>query len=267
MPEIIKNLSPQALFIIILVALVLIVIAVIIISLRGKLGIKIGNKSFNLGGGGSEEKPKKGTKIVSVPPSTAIIPQKRSCGDCVMLLMGEREKYELKIRKEQNRVMKTQMTFAEQKLIEIQTRISTNISGIIHQSIKEEFSVVEESVQYKLIYGLLKDALFQLKDEIRRSFKENGFYNIDGSELSQYLRERTLILSSMLSQYMRNIYPDRGGVLQVHKILTCIENEATFLTGIINDIYLHAKEVRLECDEKREELQIQFSKWVDDFIK
>ncbi len=62
MPEILENLSPQSIFIIILVALVLIVAAVVVIALRGKLGIKIGNKTLNLGGGGSEDKPKKDTK-------------------------------------------------------------------------------------------------------------------------------------------------------------------------------------------------------------
>jgi hypothetical protein len=266
MPEILKNLSPQALFTVIIVTLILVSIAVVIIALRGKLGIKIGNKSLSLGGGG-DEKTKKNTKAVPNLPPTVTIPQKRSCGDCILLLMGEREKFELKMRKETNKIMKTQMTFAEQKLIEIQTKVSNNISGLIHQSIEEKSSTVEESVQYKLVYGLLKDSLLNIKDEIRRSFKENGFYDINGSEFSWYVKERTQVISSMLTQYMRNIYPDRGGVLQLHKILKCMEKEATFLAGIVNDIYSYAREVRLECDEKVKELQIQFGAWVDNFIK
>lgn len=266
MPEILKNLTPQALFTIIIVALILGIFGIIIIALRGKLGIKIGNKSFSLGGGSSEEK-KKDTKAVPTTPPTVTVPQKRTCGDCILLLMGEREKFELKMRKETNKIMKTQMTFAEQKLIEIQTKVSNNISGIIHQSIEEKSTTVEESVQYKLVYGLLKDSLLNIKDEIRRSFKENGFYDINGSEFSWYVKERTQVISSMLTQYMRNIYPDRGGVLQLHKILKCIEEEVTFLAGIINDIYSYAREVRVECDEKVKELQIQFGKWVDNFIK
>ncbi len=181
--------------------------------------------------------------------------------------MGEREKFEFKIRREMDKVMKTQMTFAEQKLIEVQTKVSNNISTTIHESIENKTTTVEESVQYKLVYGLMKDSLFHVKDEIRRSFKDNGFYDINGSEFSWYVKERTQVITSMLSQYMRNIYPDRGGVLPLQKILKSMEKESTFLSGIINDIYSYAREVRLECDEKVKEIQTQFGTWVDNFTK
>jgi len=264
MPEILKNLSPNSIFILILVAIVIVVIAVVIIALRGKLGIKIGNKTINLGG--TEEK-KKDTKAISAVPPPTVSVLKRTCGDCILLLMGEREKYELKMRREVDKVMKTQMTFAEQKLIEVQTKVTNNISSTIHQSIEDKTTTVEESVQYKLVYGLLKDSLLHIKDEIRRSFKDNGFYDINGSEFSWYVKERTQVITSMLSQYMRNIYPDRGGVLPLHKILKSLDKEATFMSGIINDIYSYAREVRLECDEKVKEIQTQFGCWVDDFTK
>jgi len=271
MPDLLKNLPPQLLFIVIIVALVLGIIAIVIIALRGKLSFKIGNKSFSVGGGADKEKPKdvkdtKDTKKTTLesPPATVSL-QKRSCGDCILLLMGEREKYEMKIRREEDKVMKTQMTFAEQKLIEIQTKISDSLSGIIHLSIKNKETSVEESVQYKLVYGLLKDALLQIKDEIRRSFKDNGFYNITGSEFSWYVKERTHVITSMLSQYMRNIYPDRGGVLPLSNILKCMGAEGTFLVGIINDIYSYAREVKVECVEKVKVIQIEYGTWVDEF--
>lgn len=267
--EFLEKLSSHYVFIIIVIAIVLGVIGAVIVALRGKLGIKIGNKSINLGGGGSE-KEKKGVKKKEdpiPPPATVLVTQKRSCGDCVLLLMGEREKFEFKIRRERDKVMKSQMTFAEQKLIEIQTKISNTISAKISESIKDKSTNVEESVQYKLFYGLLKDALFQIKDEIRRSFKDNGFYDISGSEFSWYVKERTQVISSMLSQYMRNIYPNRGGVFKLEKILRCIEKDSTFTAGIINDIYSYAREVRVETDESVKNLQKEFGEWVDKFTK
>lgn len=264
MSGILKNLTPQAIFIIIMVTIFVAAIVVTIIALRGKLGIKIGNKSINLGG---TEKSKKDTKDPILPPATVTVPQKRSCGDCVLLLMGEREKYEFKIRREKDKIMKTQMTFAEQKLIEVLTNMSNNVSFKISESIKDKSTVVEESVQYKLVHSLLKDSLLHIKDEIRRSFKDNGFYSLTGSEFSWYVKERTHTISSMFSQYMRNIYPDRGGVLQLHKILKSMEKEATFLAGIINDIYSYAREVRVETDEKVKNMQKEFGTWVDNFTK
>lgn len=262
MQEIFKNLPPQAIIIITIIALVLLVSALIIIALRGKLGIKVGNKSINLGWNG-EKKPRRD----DTPPSTVSIAQKRSCGDCILLLMAGREKYEIRIRRAHDRIMKTQMTFAEQKLIEIQTRISNNVSYKINESIKDKSTTVEELVQYKLIHCLLKESLLNIKDEIRRSFKDNGFNNLKGSEFSWYVKERTQVISSMLTQYMKNIYPDRGGVLRLSKILESTENETIFLSGIINDIYSYAREVRIETDERIKDMQKEFSIWIDKFTE
>ncbi len=257
MPEPFVNLfNPTSITIII----VFIIVAILIIVLRGKSIIaKFGNKSIKIGG--TEEE-----RALLEPPQTTIMVQKRTCGDCILLLMGEREKFELKMRRETNKVLKTQMTFAEQKIMEIQSRILTNMTEAVHDSIENKDTNVEESVQYKLIYGLIKDALLHIKDEVRRSYKDNGFYEINGSEFSWYVKERTQTITSMLNQYIRNIYPDRGGVLKLHKVLKVIEKESTFLSGIINDIYSYAREVRLECDTKVEDIRAQFGQWVDDFI-
>jgi len=266
MSEIIDSLSSHYIFIIIMVIVVLGIIGAIIIALRGKLGIKIGNKSINLGGSEDKKKEKKEKEPIP-PPPTVRITQKRTCGDCVLLLMGEREKYEFKIRRERDKIMKSQMTFAEQKLIEVQTKLSNNLSYRISESIKEKKTTIEESVQYKLVYGLLKDALLHIKDEIRRSFKDNGFYTMALSEFSWYVKDRTQVISSMLSQYIRNIYPDRGGVLPLANILKGMKAEATFLSGIINDIYSHARETKNETDDKVKNMQKEFGEWVDKFTK
>lgn len=237
-----------------LILVSLIIIALVIIALRGKIKAKFGNKTIDIGGTDEDD------SSITPPPTTAIT-QKRTCGDCVLLLMGQREKFEFKIRKETNKIMKTQMTFVEQKLIEIQTTLLDDMTEMID---KES---IDESVQYKLLYGLLKDGLHKIKDEIRRSFKDNGFCEISVSEFSSYLKDRVQIIISMLIQYIRNMYPDRGGVLEASKIIEAIEKRNSFLSRLINDLYMYAREVRLETDKKVKEIQEQFAKWVDDFIK
>lgn len=245
MKEYIFSLHPVVFITIVIIAL----IAIVIIMLKGKIKAKFGDKIIDIGGDDPE------------PPPTASIKQKRSCGDCVLLLMGEREKFEFKIRKETNKIMKNQMTFVEQKLIEIQTALLDDITCIINKD------TIDESVQYKLIYGLLKDSLHNIKDEIRRSFKDNGFCDLGVSEFSSYLKDRTQILNSMLVQYIRNMYPDRGGVLEASKIINVIEQRKNFLSGLVNDLYMYAREVKLETDKKVNILQEQFIKWVDKFIE
>jgi len=249
------NLSDPIPFII---AIVVLIIAVVIIAIKGKFVAKIGTKIFKIGNDSGIEKEQTCT---SSPPSTVTI-MKRSCGDCVLLLMAEREKKEIQMRRESDRVLKIQMTFVEQKLIEIQTKIAERFNNLIDQSLS-----IDKSIQYKLFYGLFKDALIHIKDEIRRSFKDNGFYEISGSDFSWYIKDRIQVVISILTQYFRNFYPDNNEIIELNKIIEIIEKEKPFLSDIINNLYCYAREVKIESDQKVESIKKSFSDWVDDFIK
>lgn len=249
MPDFFKYLLNPLSFSIILT---LIIIAIVIISLKGRFMATIGNKVFKLGDV-NDSGPKEGAPITNI---------KRSCGDCILLVIGEREKAELKMRREQDKVLKTQMTFAEQKLAEIQNKIIENISSLIDN----ETSDIEESIQYKLIYGLLKDALIQVKDEIRRSFKDNGFYYVTNPEFSYYVKDRIKVITSMLTQYLRNIYPDGKKLLEIEKINFSIERDSAFFAAIINDVYNFARETKIEAEKRIDNIGDSFGEWIDNFI-
>lgn len=238
------------------IIVILLIIAIVIIALRGRLTAIIGNKVIKLGND-SEKDP------TQSPPPTVCITQKRSCGDCVLLIIGEREKYELNIRKESNKILKTQMTFAEQKLIEIQTKITRNMTTAIRRS----NTSVDELVQYKLIYGLLKDALSQIKDEIRRSFKDNGFYEINNEDFSSYVKDRAQIITLMLTQFFQNMYPIRSEILDIDSLIKEIEKENPFLSDVLNEVYSYARETKLDCDNKVKTITEQFANWIDSLIK
>lgn len=238
----------------IITIVIIAIFAIVVIAIKGKFSAKFGDKTISIGGGKEDYNNK-------VPPPTVTFPQKRSCGDCILVLMGEREKLEFKVRKKVNKIMKTQMTFVEQKLIEIQTTLLDAISKRINKE-----SPIDDSVQYKLIYGLLKDSLHKIKDEIRRSFKDNGFWDMDVSDFSHYLKDRTQVLNSMFITYVRNMYPNRGGVLETDVIIEVIETKSTFLTGLIHDLYMYSRDVKIETDKEVDEAQRVFTEWVDKFI-
>jgi len=244
---------PHPIFIVLVIT---VLIALVIIAIKGRITAKFGNKTFNIGGGIDDEDYEE-NKL----PSTVILSQKRSCGDCVLLLMGEREKLEFKVRSKINKVMKTQMTFVEQKLIEIQT---TLLNAVSKKIVKE--STIDESVHYKLIYGLFKDSLHNIKDEIRRSFKDNGFWDMDVSNFSNYLKDRTLVLNSMFIQYVQNMYPDRGGVMETDTLIEIIESKSALLTSLIHDLYMYSRDVKIETDKEVREAQRVFTEWIDKFI-
>lgn len=237
--------------------LVVSAIAIVIIAVRGHLALKFGNKTIDIGGVHEEKK-----EDTDIPPSTVMITErKRSCGDCVLLLMTEREKLEFKIRQKTNKIMKTQMTFVEQKLIEIQAYTLDAITKTFNKS-----SQIDDAVQYKLIYGLLKDALHKIKDEIRRSFKDNGFWDMEVSEFSSYLKDRTQVLYSMFIHYIRNMYPDKEGLLSSNEIINIIESKNNFLANLINDMYMFSRDVKIQTDKEIKQVQQDFSEWIDKFI-
>jgi len=240
--------------------IVLSIIAIVIISLRGHLKAVFGKKSVELGSDNSE------SFQVKPPPATVII-QKRNCVDCIIMLMAEREKFEFNIRQESERVLKTQMNFVEQKLIEIQNSFMGVVTDIANSFTIKNSNAIDKNIQYKLIYGLFKDALVSIKDEIRRSFKNNGFYSLSGSEFINYIKDQANVITSMLNQHINNIYPNKPGLIDVDELSGILKNQNNFLSTILDDIYIHAREIKLETDSNIKDIQQQFGRWIDEFKK
>lgn len=258
---------------------VLIVLSIVLISLKGKAFVRWGKNLVGLGNGseiapGTETGTETNTSgvpqettMIKVPPSTGPIrTPKRGCGDCILIIMGEREKYELNINKLNNRILKQQMNFVEQKLVEMQAMF---ISSFMEQLrlLNGRSSEDQYEVQYKLFYGLLKDCLLAIKDEFRRSMKENGFFEMESYEFDNYVKEKTKNATSIVVQHFRNLYPTRGIIVPVEKIVELTEKNSSSLQDNFLSIYVAAKQTIHECTSEMGQLEKQFSQWVDSFIK
>jgi len=240
------------------------IIAIVVVALKGKLSAKWGKNAVDVGAGSSVKESKDTPK----DEKNKTLPAKKSCGDCVLIMMGEREKYEIKTRKTIDRVLKNQMNNAEQKLVEIQTLLINAFTEALYdkRNDQNEHTVDDEAVQSKLFYGLVRDALLLVKDEIRRSFKENGFFDFNGSEFTFYVRDKIKFLLSILSQHLRNLYPSQGVIVDLQKILKSIESKTTEIEALGFEMYTHAKEAKLEAEKQTKELRTEFSNWIDSFI-
>lgn len=247
--------------------IILAIIAAVIISLKGRAFVKWGKSLIGLGNAKEEGTTTGETGVTKppAPPTVTLKYPKRSCGDCLLIVMGEREKYEINMRKVSNRVLKQQMNFVEQKLVEMQTLFTTSfmdqISRMNGHSNEEQYEI-----QYKLFYGLLKDCLFALKDEFRRSLKENGFFDLDDTEFANYVKDKTRTIISTISQYFRNLYPTRGILVPVEKIAESLEKSTSDLQNDVFAIYVNAKQIEREIDFETKEIQRQFGDWVDAFV-
>lgn len=252
-----------------LISFVVFLLALVLVALKGKVLIKWGKQQIGIGGN-SEDKDKKSNSSVippiGHPPETTMVnPVKRSCGDCILILMGEREKYELNMRMMSNKTLKNQMNYAEQRLLDIQ--------NILDKCFDARYDSIEKpgsyEVQYKLYYGLVSTALIKIKDEIRRSFKENGFFELSDKDFTEYVRGKLRSLIQMLNRNLKTVYPSTkdGLTISIEDILAGIEIHMQELNDIMFDVYVRGKEIVIETENEIKDLENRFSKWVDNFIE
>lgn len=278
--EYISGLPPMLSFTLIVLAIA----AIVIIAVKGHFKAKMGNKEVDLGESSDEDdsdergakpesskefsirshnSPNKTPISIPKPPPTVTIVQRRSCGDCILIMMGEREKYEINMRHETDHILRTQMSYAEQKLVEIQTILVNSYSNKLFDcKVKVEGS---ESVQHKLFYGLIRDALLLAKNEIRRSFKDNGFYELHDTDFNVFVKDKMRVLMSMLQQHLRNIYPDSGTALNIQDVIHIIEDNYSKIESIVFDAFAYSKEVKADTEKRIVQYKEAFANWINKF--
>lgn len=192
---------------------------------------------------------------------------KRSCGDCILLLMSKRERLESQRDFILNRILKEQMNYAEQKILDVQNILLTSYREMICEHRKEGTSALEENKQYRLYQGILGTALIAVKDEIRRSFKENGFEHLGGLEFSNYVKNKFATLVSLAKDHINNLYPYEGMLVSMEDRMKNIERLESRLEDWCFELFAKAKDLSIEAKKKAELLSKEFSKEVDEFLQ
>ena len=127
-----------------------------------------------------------------------------------------------------------------------------------------------ETLQYRMFWGLSNDAInILMKNEIRRSMKENGFCEWSGNEFAQYVKNQSKILLSILRNHFINLYPSDDKRLQIsmENILDYLEKQMPYIEDLIFEIYIEAKTLKTQDLEVLEEIDKKFEKEIDTFIK
>lgn len=126
------------------------------------------------------------------------------------------------------------------------------------------------TLQYRMFWGLTNDAInIQLKDEVRRSFKENGFDELSGSEFSQYVKNQSKVLLSKLKNHVINLYPpNKFGIrISMEEILEFIDRKESDIEDVIFEVYIEAKKIKKQDIEQMVSIEERFGKEIDSFIK
>jgi hypothetical protein len=127
-----------------------------------------------------------------------------------------------------------------------------------------------ETLHYRMFWGLSNDAVnIKMKDEIRRSFKENGFCELEEKDFLQYVSNQSKNLISALKNHFINLYPpdNRGMLVTMEEILDHMDREESKYSSVILEIYMEAKKFKKQDDEIMEEIDKKFEQEITDFAK
>jgi len=130
------------------------------------------------------------------------------------------------------------------------------------------FGEKSETLYYRMFWGLSNDAInMKMKDEIRRSFKENGFHDLDEKDFLQYVKNQSKSLISYLRNHVINLYPpdNRGMLVSMEEILVQIDKDESKFESVILEIYMEAKKFKKQDDESIEEIDKKFEQEINEF--
>jgi len=223
--------------------IIFILLAIVIISLYGQLGW--GSKLFKFVLGKDKSK-------------------KRTCTDCIRVILGKTAKFQTRRDILQNNVLKNQMTYAEIKLKEFELYLIQDYKSQLYQRRTPTSNLCIEHKEFLLYQETLLNACETIKSEIRRSFKENGFHELTGTEYSSYVKSKAEALISIGRQYIMSRYPFEGMIIPLDDRFEMLDKAS--VSDYTNSIYGRAKEIRLDADREIAELDSKYEKEITEFI-
>lgn len=246
--------------------IILAMIAIAIIALKGRLMIKWGKNAVGIGGSpdSEEKKPTIPTTIIPPPPGTVYFEKKRSCSDCLRIINNESEKYNYYKKIRADKILTYRMNYTEEKLMELENDITELFEKRIDSYRNDKSSNL--IIELKMFYGLLKDVLYEVKKEIRRSCKENGYCELSGLEFSNYVNDKAKVVQSILIKELRNIYPSYGTIVSIDNIISDIESKSREIHDYVEEIFEYAKQIIEDNEKEEKEMDEKYQQWASNFV-
>lgn len=190
----------------------------------------------------------------------------RTCSDCIMIIIGIREKYESEIDKIERCILKAQMNYVEMKLQEI----IFYLVGTFKQDI-DHLKTNQNEDCIKMEMSLYREALKNsvngaVKDELRRSFKENGFVEMSEIEFAQYVKQKYRNLLSVARDYLSQYYIESENTIVALKHRFESFNDSRF-EEMTFDVFRNARDIVRDAKIRSEDLKNKFMDNIDNFLK
>jgi hypothetical protein len=196
----------------------------------------------------------------------SLFKSKRSCGDCILLIFGTSERYKVQMETLRRNILMNQMTYVEQKIesltLELLRTYKEDQVLIVNEKSVYSIEIVDRDyINYK---EALSNAIDLSKKEIRRSFKENGFHTKEGKDFADYVKEKAVDLLSIARKYMMNAYYRDSFVPLEYRFKKFDERK---FEDLVFEVYIKAKEVVIDTENKVKELENKFKIEIDNLVK
>lgn len=187
----------------------------------------------------------------------------RSCGDCLLIMFGIREKFEIELNIIQNNILKSQMCYFEQKSQEVLLWLTQSFQDDLEKLGNDKPGYLKVS-QFGNYQEALKNAIEVVKNETRRSMRENGFSELSDVEFSNYIKSKMRTLISIAKSYLSTYYTQTEETIVTLKY-RFEKLDYTRLNDVAFDIFGYAKNIVKESLEKEKELKEKFKSEIDSF--
>lgn len=187
-----------------------------------------------------------------------------TCSYCINTIIGMRERYESEISIVEKGILRKQMNLAEVKIQEIlQMQISSFRKDM--EELKGNNDDPEVNNQILNYIEAMRSCLnIDIKNEVRRSFKENGFSEMAEREFHSYSKDKGTHLISIAKEYMEFHYP-RGtdAIISLGDRFEKLDKGA--LSASVVCVYEGARDAYRSAQEEKIRLKKAFSEKIDAF--
>jgi hypothetical protein len=161
------------------------------------------------------------------------------------------------IRHEQIRsgILRDKMVFAEGLLDSWRCLFLDGYKDLIDSGDEDQ-----KNVEYKMVDGTFNSALYEIKDELRRSFKENGFDTLDSLEFSKFCAGKSLFVINRLRSIIKAVYPFRGVLVSAEELLDLVDERKDRIKEDCLRMYSTAILIQGTADRELKDLDIDFHK-------
>lgn len=218
-------------------------VLVVILAIIGRVTFKMGKWNVSFG----------------KPPKA----KKRMCTDCRTLVMTRTMKFDHDVKMLRDDILRDQMNYAEQKMLEVSYMLTSSYRQDIVDARKPgaRMDISRENKEYIIYQESLGCAMIQIKNALRRAFKENGFFELGSNEFEDYIVGKTKLLISIGKEYIRSRYPFENMIVPIEERFS--RTPESKIQAAVHDVFSKAKLIVKSTHEKIEELASVYDEDMD----